>query len=657
MRGIGFTLSRRPATTALIAGAALLAGSSTVAGAKAGPASAGQAPASDDTALAIPRLSPFGSGEEVALPQPLAPSDAAQIRRILSLQAHGAIEAAERETTKLDTSSALGHAMLGTILADRYLGRFTRPDAATLAKWLARWPDLPEAQAIYALMLSRLPRGASRPPPPVLAALPAAHGGAPVVDETVPEEMMPEEMVPEETGPDERALVRNPDLDRSVAKAARDRGAGGVRRLLAHTSGLTGSYASQLLGEAARTLFTLNRDQEAFELAAEGVHACRRWPQPNCQSAALAGYAAGLAAWRMHETDQARAMFEAAWRARLTTPSLRGAAAFWAARARLVGRDAGGYLIWLRRAAAERDTFYGLLAGRMLQQRGASAPGERAARHDQERETLGEADLDAVAAWPQGLRAFALLQIGQPDRAEAELRQLWPVVADTPPLARAVMLVADRAGFSDLAAQSADLLQAADGRPRDEMRFRVPHLRPDGGFSVDPAMIYALARTESNFNATEISSAGARGIMQIMPDTADSIATVGAKGQRHEARLLRMLQDPSANLALGQKYVTYLASHAAVGGDLIRLLASYNCGPGRFGQWGDAVRDDGDPLLFIEAIPIDETRAFVPRVLTYTWIYARRLHLPTPSLDELAAGEWPRYHPLLVRGEAVARLH
>ncbi len=46
-------------------------------------------------------------------------------------------------------------------------------------------------------------------------------------------------------------------------------------------------------------------------------------------------------------------------------------------------------------------------------------------------------------------------------------------------------------------------------------------------------------------------------------------------------------------------------------------------------------------MLFIESIPNDETRGFVPRALTYTWIYAARLHLPSPSLDELAAGAWP----------------
>jgi soluble lytic murein transglycosylase-like protein len=580
----------------------------------------------------------------LALPQPLAPSDASRIRRILALQAHGAIEAAARETDQLDTASPLGQAMLGLILADRYLGRFTRPDVATLAAWLGRWPDLPDASAIYALMLSRLPRGSKPPGLPPAATLLRAPSQPPAP-------------VPEETGAGERALARNPDLDRSVAAAARSRGAAGVRRLLARTSGLTGGYASQLAGEAGRILFTLNRDQEAFDIAAEGVRACRRWPHPHCQVSSLAGYVAGLAAWRLQRPEQAGPMFEAAWRASITTSALRASSAFWAARAHLGGRDPASYLPWMQRAAAERDTFYGLLARRILQAHVGLAPGERQFAADADAgETIGEADLDAVAASPQGLRAFALLQVGKPARAEAELRRLWPTLTETPPLARAVMLVADRAGLSELAADLADLLQTADGRPREATRFRVPHLAPDGGFRVDPALILALARTESNFDARETSSAGARGIMQIMPETADFIVSALDHAALREARLQAMLQDPEANMALGQEYVMYLSGRVAVAGDLIRLLASYNCGPGKFGQWSDSLRDGGDPLLFVEAIPIDETRAFVPRVLTYTWLYAARLRLPTPSLDELAAGEWPRYHPLRPRVQ-LARLH
>ena len=51
------------------------------------------------------------------------------------------------------------------------------------------------------------------------------------------------------------------------------------------------------------------------------------------------------------------------------------------------------------------------------------------------------------------------------------------------------------------------------------------------------------------------------------------------------------------------------------------------------------------PLLFIEAIPVVETRTFVQHALVYSWIYAARMHLPAPSLDALSAGEFPRFTP------------
>ena len=66
-------------------------------------------------------------------------------------------------------------------------------------------------------------------------------------------------------------------------------------------------------------------------------------------------------------------------------------------------------------------------------------------------------------------------------------------------------------------------MQGEDGLPRDVARFPVPRLEPRGGFRVDPALVYALTRLESNFNRGVVSRAGARGLMQLMPVTAGYI--------------------------------------------------------------------------------------------------------------------------------------
>ncbi|MDE2576632.1 MAG: lytic transglycosylase domain-containing protein [Rhodospirillales bacterium] len=628
----------------LIAGAAILAGLS-FEGAAGGQAWAQSQDTTDQTAFANPRVAPRGLFP-VALPQPLSPSEAALTKAIFALQARGRIADAAQRTDTLDTSSPLGAAMLGEILADRYLGRFTRPDADTLRAWLARWADLPDAPALHALLLARLPRGQAAPPPPSPPGLARAGQAAPV---------------PEESEPAGMDLKRNARLDRAVHAAARSGHPYAAARLINGTSDLSPTYAAQLRGEAAQILFTLNRDQEAFDTAAAGAH-CAGVARPGarrpCEQAALPFFEAGLAAWRMGEAARARPMFEAAWRASFTTPALKAAAAFWAARAHVRLYDPAGYMPWMRRAAAQPATFYGQIARRSI--------GLYAGIADRDHETLGLADIAAVAATPAGNLAFALLQIGQPARAEAALRLLGPQVETDPALARAVMLVAARAGLVDLAAQLADIVQAADGLPRDATRFPVPHLLPSGGFRVDPALVYALARAESNFDAHLISPAGASGLMQIMPETARFIVRVsagapdasgpGASGP--SASGPGALRDAATNLDLGQRYVAYLALHEAVRGNLIRLLASYNAGPAGFARWADSIRDNNDPLLFIEAIPIDETRAFVPRVLAYGWIYAARMGLPALGLDELAAGHWPRYHPLDAGSQvASARLH
>ncbi len=623
MLGIGSAFSSLPAARAFLAGAAILASATITKG-------NAQTQAIDDTAFAVPRVDPRGLFG-IALPQPLSPSEAARIKRIFALQGRGDLQAAMVQTADIDIGTQVGREMLGHILADRYLGPTTRPTAAVLQDWLTQWSGLPDARAVHSLLLARLPKGFTPPPAPDrprLTLVSAPDGQTPV---------------PEESEPETFILARNPALDRSVRDAARMRGAVAVEKLLASAAKLPPAYDSQLRGEAAQILFTLNRDAEAYGVVKAGMQPCGAF---SCEQAALAGQMAGLAAWRMGRADLARPMFEAAWKSSLTTASLRSASAFWAARAQLRTGHAAGYRPWMTRASAEPRTFYGLLARRTLGLGFGFAPNGQDAR-----ELLTEADIEAVAATPEGLRAFALLQVGQINRAEAELRQLWPSADLRPELGRAILLVAQKAGLVQLAAQLADIVQARDGRPRDATRFAVPRLSPDGGFRIDPAMVYGITKTESNFNSGLVSSAGATGLMQIMPDTASFLT---GKPSDPPSGSLR---DPGANLALGQRYIAYLAQHEVVGGNLLRLLASYNSGPGSFGRWGPSIQDQGDPLLFIEAIPIDETRAFVPRVLTYTWIYAARMHLPTPSLDELAAGVSPRYYALANLQDPPPRLH
>ena len=154
-------------------------------------------------------------------------------------------------------------------------------------------------------------------------------------------------------------------------------------------------------------------------------------------------------------------------------------------------------------------------------------------------------------------------------------------------------------------------------------------------------MIY-VSPSGSKFNATARSGRGAIGVMQIMPRTAAFIAN----DRSFEAAMAKALMDPSLNLKLGQEYVGYLLKKETVNEGLFQLLAAYNAGPGTLQKWTRKLDVKEDPLLFIESIPRHETREFIERVLTNLWMYRLRLGQPTPSLDHIAAGAWPRYQSM-----------
>jgi soluble lytic murein transglycosylase-like protein len=257
-------------------------------------------------------------------------------------------------------------------------------------------------------------------------------------------------------------------------------------------------------------------------------------------------------------------------------------------------------------------------------------------------ERVGLAGLVAgLAAWRLGRPALAL---GWFDKAaHAPIASSSVRAAGAFWAARASLRLRDRGGYYARLRQAAAEQRTFHGLIARRIlgwgigppQFPVPALRPAGGFVVDPALVYGLARTESNFDASAVSPAGARGLMQIMPVTARAVSG--------DARLeAATLDDPALNLELGQRVLLLLAARPGVRGDLLRLLVSYNAGWGGAASWAGELHDGGDPLLFIEAIPLPETRRFVQRALTHTWIYAALLSLPAPGLNDLAAGRWPR---------------
>ena len=149
----------------------------------------------------------------------------------------------------------------------------------------------------------------------------------------------------------------------------------------------------------------------------------------------------------------------------------------------------------------------------------------------------------------------------------------------------------------------------------------IPEYHPIGP-RIEPAVVYAIARQESTFNAKTVSSARAMGLMQVTPDAARYVAK--KFGATYDEK--RLLSDQSYNVQLGAAelgdlYVDYRSSH-------ILTFAGYNAGKGRVKEWiakyGDPRDPKVDPIDWVERIPFSETRNYVQRVLENLQVYRVR---------------------------------
>src|SRR4051812_43151198 len=141
---------------------------------------------------------------------------------------------------------------------------------------------------------------------------------------------------------------------------------------------------------------------------------------------------------------------------------------------------------------------------------------------------------------------------------------------------------------------------------------------------VDPALIAAVIYTESHFR-DQTSRAGAKGLMQLMPETADYIArkSGGTRFERAD------LATPQINIAYGTWYLRYLLQKYR--GNTILTLAAYNAGEGKVDEWRARAAARGETFRVADHIPFRETRAYVHRVLSartqYRRTYAHELGL------------------------------
>jgi soluble lytic murein transglycosylase-like protein len=299
-------------------------------------------------------------------------------------------------------------------------------------------------------------------------------------------------------------------------------------------------------------------------------------------------------------------------------PEMEAAGHFWFSRAAVACGQPQEAQPALRRAARLDETFYGLLA----QERLGIRPRSDA--------TANRAAAERVAALPNVRLASLLVGVGETSLADEVLRHQARVGSQADhgalvEVARSLSLPETQLYLAHNAPQGA--------RPHREARFPTPSWAPADGWRVNPALILAHTLQESQFRSRAVSPAGAVGLMQVRRGTGNDMGLRQMGGD---------LTNPAINLALGQNYIEHLRDSPATAGLLPRVIAAYNAGPTPVARWASEVRDNGDPLLFIESIPYWETRAYVGTVLRNLWVYERQLGTPTNSLTTLAQGQWPR---------------
>lgn len=490
--------------------------------------------------------------------------------------------------------------LLGHVAAKGFLSPKTVTSFDELKSWLKSHADYPEAARIHLLATRKDPARASElKEPPRRIVRGSSDEGDTAADFASPRA--------EQISKKLRGLI----AARKMSDAAKYLESAEVRGQLPK-----GDYG-RLAHQIAAGQYYLGDSSTALLLASSVAERVR-------DEVPEADWIAGLAAFRLEKYDVAAMHFMAMADNSASTSWLKSAAGFWAARSALIARQPEHVARMLEKAAEKPRTFYGLLALHLL---GREAPF-----------TWDEPELDKPGFQRllkvNGIaRGVGLYQVGETEPAEGAIARAHGRL--NPELDRAFIALAHDLGFAHIQLLGA---HAARDPSLKAAAYPLMSVKPSDGWQVDPALVHAIVRQESKFEMRVTSSADARGLMQLMPATAagtmkdTTLDNPGAKAK---------LFDPAFNLNIGQKYLQKMMGFVEPNGDFIKLIVSYNGGPGNLQKWMKEVEHRGDPLLFIESIPARETRGYIERVAANYWIYQDRLGEKKVTLDQLARGEWP----------------
>lgn len=385
----------------------------------------------------------------------------------------------------------------------------------------------------------------------------------------------------------------------------------------------------------ARRALRLNDARNAYELAAHHGQ-----PGPG-EARQEAEFLAGFVALRFLNSPPVAARHFAAVADGSNSAITLARAHYWRGRALAAGGNLAGAREAWTAAAAYPVAFYGQLAGVAL----GEAPDRLATRLRAVQQPGATAAQAATFQGREIARIVPMLaELGEGRRARLFLLRIEELA--TQPWERTLLMqLAARSGRTEnpvwVARRSgaAGAMMVPDGWPS-------PY--PTDGLPIEPALVNGITRQESNFDTEAVSPANARGLMQLLPATAQATARrIGVPYQ-----LAGLQGNPALNMRLGSSYLAQMIDR--FGGAWPYAIAAYNAGPGRVDEWlqtnGDARTGNpqtgnpqtgnlqtgnpqiGNPQMldWMELIPFSETRNYVQRVMENVAVYRALGGVNTP---------------------------
>lgn len=328
-------------------------------------------------------------------------------------------------------------------------------------------------------------------------------------------------------------------------------------------------------------------------------------------------FLAGWIALRQLKSAAAAEVHFNALEASADGPQSRARAGYWLARTYEALGARGKMQAPLERASRNLDTFYGQLARLELDPTASTikiapprTPTPEEARRFNANDLVRAVVLSRKSNLDASITRALLVRLSQTLDTEAELGLLAHL--------------AEALGDTQMAVR---IGKSADARGHNLLMYAYPiHAMPTYAAlrpAPEAALMLAIARQESEFNMSTASGAGARGLMQVMPITAQHVC----RDYHVKCELDRIGRDPSYNAMMASAYIADRMDEFQ--GSYVLTIAGYNAGPGRVRQW---IREFGDPrttaiepLDWISRIPFEETRDYVQKVLSNLQIYRARL--------------------------------